>query len=151
MRRPLGTLSPMAWADDAAATLKGAGYRPGSAGQLVLQHLGSQQCCLGAKEIHEDLRRHGRTVGLASVYRMLDALSEQALVQRVDVGDGVVRYEPARRADHHHHFVCEECGKVEPFSDRSLERALEAVEERSGYSIAGHEVVVRGACADCRR
>lgn len=140
----------MAWADDAAVALKGAGYRPGAAGQLVLQHLGSQQCCLGAKEIHDDLRRDGRTVGLASVYRMLDALSEQALVQRVDVGDGVVRYEPARRADHHHHFVCEDCGKVEPFSDRSLERALEAVEERSGYSIAGHEVVIRGTCADCR-
>jgi len=140
----------MTWADDAAVTLKGAGYRPGSAGQLVLQHLGSQQCCLGAKEIHDDLRRHGRTIGLASVYRMLDALSEQALVQRVDVGDGVVRYEPARRTDHHHHFVCEACGKVEPFSDRSLERALEAVEERSGYSIACHEVVFRGSCADCR-
>jgi Fe2+ or Zn2+ uptake regulation protein len=28
--------------------------------------------------------------------------------------------------------------------------ALEAVEERSGYSVVGHEVVVRGACADCR-
>jgi Fur family transcriptional regulator, ferric uptake regulator len=140
----------MSWVDEAAETLRGAGYRPGAAGQLVLEHLASQECCLGAKEIHEDLRRDGRTVGLASVYRMLEALSEQALVQRVDVGDGVIRYEPARHSDHHHHLVCEECGKVEPFADRGLERALEAVEERSGYSIAGHEVVVRGACADCR-
>ena len=143
-------LAGMGWVDDAAASLRGAGYRPGSAGQVVLEHLAQQDCCVGAKEIHDDLRRHGRSVGLASVYRMLDALSEQALVQRVDVGDGIVRYEPARHADHHHHLVCEECGKVEPFADRSLERALEAVEERSGYSIAGHEVVVRGACADCR-
>jgi Fur family transcriptional regulator, ferric uptake regulator len=140
----------MEWVDNAAETLRGAGYRPGAAGQLVLEHLASQSCCVGAKEIHDELRRHGRGVALASVYRMLDALAEQALVQRVDVGDGIVRYEAARPADHHHHLVCEECGKVEPFADRGLERALEAVEERSGYSIAGHEVVVRGACADCR-
>src|SRR5205085_12065832 len=117
----------MGWVDEAAASLRSAGYRPGTAGRQVLEHLASQQCCLGAKEIHEDLCRRGRSVGLASVYRMLDALSEQALVQRVDVGDGVVRYEPSRRSDHHHHLVCEECGKVEPFADRGLERALEAV------------------------
>jgi len=140
----------MAWVDEAATTLRGAGYRPGAAGQLVLEHLAAQNCCVGAKEIHDDLRRHGRTVGLASVYRMLDALSEQSLVQRVDVGDGIVRYEPARRSDHHHHLVCENCGKVEPFEDHGLEQALEAVEQRSGYTVAGHEVVVRGECADCR-
>ena len=136
----------MAWVDEASTTLRGAGYRPGSAGQLVLDHLASQTCCVGAQEIHEAL---GRQVGLASVYRMLDALTEQSLVQRVDVGDGVARYEPVRR-DHHHHLVCDTCGKVEPFADRGLERALEVVEERSGYSVVGHEVVVRGACADCR-
>jgi Fur family transcriptional regulator, ferric uptake regulator len=140
----------MEWLDDAQAILKDAGYRPGSAGQLVLEHLGAQTCCLGARELHDELTRAGHRVGLASVYRMLDALAEQALVQRVDVGDGVIRYEPARHSDHHHHFVCADCGKVEPFADRRLERALEAVEERSGYTVVGHEVVVRGACADCR-
>jgi Fe2+ or Zn2+ uptake regulation protein len=39
---------------------------------------------------------------------------------------------------------------VEPFADQRLEQAIEAVEERSGYSVVGHEVVLRGACADCR-
>jgi Fur family ferric uptake transcriptional regulator len=140
----------MAWVEDARAALRDAGYRPGAAGQLVLEQVGSQTCCLGAREIHDELRRVGQPVALASVYRMLDALAEQALVQRVDVGDGVVRYEPARHSDHHHHFVCADCGKVVPFADRGLERALVAVEERSGYTVVGHEVVVRGACANCR-
>jgi len=147
--RGVDILSTMSWVEDASTTLREAGYRPGSAGQLVLDHLATQTCCVGAQEIHESLTQDGTRVGLASVYRMLDALAEQALVQRVDVGDGVVRYEPLRH-DHHHHLVCDSCGKVEPFADRGLERALEAVEERSGYSVVGHEVVVRGACADCR-
>ena len=80
---------------------------------------------------------------------MLDRLDERCLVQRIDLGDGIVRYEPSREA-HHHHLVCGECGKVEPFADQRLERAIEAVEERSGYAVAAHEVVLRGACADCR-
>jgi Fur family ferric uptake transcriptional regulator len=138
------------WVDEAREHLKRAGYRPGAAGSLVLEHLAGQSCCRGAQEIHDALRSEGHRVGLASVYRMLDALGEQALVQRVDVGDGVVRYEPARDADHHHHLVCGECGKVEPFADPQLEQAIEAVEQHSGYSVVAHEIVLRGACGDCR-
>ena len=138
------------WADDAREHLRRAGYRPGAAGSLVLDHLAAQSCCRGAQEIHEALRGAGHRVGLASVYRMLDALAEQALVQRVDVGDGVVRYEPARHADHHHHLVCDACGKVEPFADGGLERAIRAVERESGYAVVAHEIVLRGACGECR-
>jgi Fur family ferric uptake transcriptional regulator len=142
-------LCRMSWAEDAREELRRAGYRPGAAATAVLDHLASRDCCGGAQEIHETLTARGRRVGLASVYRILDALAAEGLVQRVDVGDGIVRFEPAREA-HHHHLVCGECGKVEPFADPRLERAIEAVEERSGYSVSGHEVVLRGACADCR-
>jgi Fur family ferric uptake transcriptional regulator len=138
------------WADDARKRLRQAGHRPGAAGSLVLEHLAAQSCCRGAQEVHDALRGEGHRIGLASVYRMLDALAELALVQRVDVGDGVVRYEPARHADHHHHLVCGECGKVEPFADPGLEHAIEAVEEQSGYAVVAHEIVLRGACGDCR-
>ncbi len=136
----------MTWADHATTQLREAGYRPGGAGTQVLRYLEAQTCCRGAQEIYEALDRR---IGLASVYRMLDRLDAQGLVQRIDIGDGIVRYEPARAA-HHHHLVCGECGKVEPFADQRLEQAIEAVEERSGYSVVAHEVVLRGACADCR-
>lgn len=140
----------MTWADDARDQLRRAGYRPGAAGSVVLEHLEAQSCCRGAQEIHEALTADGRRIGLASVYRMLDTLAEQGLVQRIDIGDGIVRYERARSAEHHHHLVCGECGKVEPFEDTRLERAIAAVEARSGYDVTAHEVVLRGACSDCR-
>ena len=136
----------MTWSDHATERLLEAGHRPGGAGTLVLGYLEAQSCCRGAQEIYEAL---GRQVGLASVYRMLDRLDELLLLQRIDLGDGIVRYEPSREA-HHHHLVCGECGKVEPFADERLEQAIESVEERSGYSVSAHEVVLRGACADCR-
>ena len=136
----------MDWAIDATERLRAAGYRAGAARTSVIGFLDRQTCCVGAQEIHAAL---GAKVGLASVYRVLDTLVELGLVQRVDVGDGIVRYEPLR-AEHHHHLVCDECGKVERFEDGQLERAIHAVEERSGYSVVQHDVVLRGACESCR-
>ena len=90
-------------------------------------------------------------MGVASVYRALDTLVELRLVQRVDIGDGIARFEPAREGhDHHHHLVCDDCGKVEPFTDETLERALERAAGRLGYAMEQHEVVLHGACDDCR-
>src|ERR671925_179687 len=70
--------------------------------------------------------------------------------QVIGFGDGVARFE-AIRGDHshHHHLVCDECGKVETFSDERLERALRDVESKSGYAVAAHDVVLRGACTAC--
>jgi Fur family ferric uptake transcriptional regulator len=140
----------MSWSEDVRGRLRGAGYRPGAAGMVVVEYLAAQPCCRGAQEIHEALTAAGQKIGLASVYRMVDRLAEQGLVQRIDIGDGIVRYEPAHTAEHHHHLVCDACGRVEPFADPSLEQAIEAVEERSGFSVVAHEVLLRGLCGDCR-
>ena len=72
------------------------------------------------------------------------------LVQRVDFGDGIARYEPLRAGDHHHHLVCDGCGKVDTFHDAPLERAIDAIEKQTGYHVTSHDVVLRGACSDCR-
>ncbi len=117
----------------------------------VLELLARKECCVSAQEIHDELRSGGRSVGIASVYRILDLLSEFRLVQRVDVGDGVARFEPVLAgAEHHHHVVCDDCGKVEPFTDGSLEQAIAGVSRRLGYAVAAHDVVLRGECDDCR-
>ena len=74
-----------AWTDHARKELARAGHRAGGARGEVLELLGRQSCCLSAQEIHDRLRDGGRTVGLASVYRALDALAQLGLVHRIDV------------------------------------------------------------------
>ena len=139
------------WADGALTRLRSASGRSGGARRAVVEFLDRQSCCLSAQEIHDGLKNAGVRVGIASVYRTLDGLSDLDLVQRVDLGDGVARFEPARAGgEHHHHLVCDECGKVEPFDDARLESAIERVATGRGYEIAAHEVVLRGACEDCR-
>lgn len=97
------------------------------------------------------MRAEGTRVGIASVYRALEGLDELGLAQRVDLGDGIARYERSDpRGEHHHHLVCDDCGKVEPFEDPGLEEAIERVAGGRGYEVAAHDVVLRGACSDCR-
>ena len=141
----------MTWSEHALAVLDGAGFRRGGARAAVVEVLGRQECCLTVHEILEGTRQAGRPVGVASAYRVIDLLEELGLVQRVDVGDQAARYEPALPGgDHHHHMVCDDCGKVEAWEDEGLERAVGRVAGRVGYRIAGHDVVLRGLCADCR-
>jgi Fur family ferric uptake transcriptional regulator len=145
-----GIIFSVAWLETTLGTLREAGLRSGGARTAVVEALAGETCCVSAQELHALLRADGRTVGVATVYRVLDTLADLRLVQRVDVGDGIARYEPVLDDEHHHHVVCGDCGKVEPFSDPSLERALEQASARVGYAVAGHEVVLRGECGDCR-
>jgi Fur family transcriptional regulator, ferric uptake regulator len=144
------TIATGAWADATIAALRARGHRDSGARRAVVELLGRQHCCLTAQEIFDELRAEGRRVGIASVYRVLEQLSKEGFVQRIDIGAGTSRFEPIHAGgEHHHHLVCDDCGKVEAFADDQLERTLRKVESRTGYSVAGHDVLLRGACQEC--
>lgn len=139
------------WAEHALGSVADAGHRSGGARRAVIDSLAGQPCCRSAQEIFDQLHAEGRRVGIATVYRVLELLLNLRLVQRLDVGGGVSRYEPALPGgDHHHHMVCVGCGEVRPFADESLERALEGTARGADFQIDEHDVVLRGHCPDCR-
>jgi len=138
------------WASETIEALARTGHRSGGARRAVIELLGRQDCCLSAQEIFDRLRADSRSGGILTVYRVLDLLTAKGFVQRLDVGGGTARFEPVHKnGEHHHHIVCRDCGRVDSFEDDELERALRLVEGRTGYSVAEHDVVLRGACADC--
>jgi Fur family ferric uptake transcriptional regulator len=140
------------WAQRAEATLAAAGHKRGGARRAVVELLERQQCALTAIEIEEALRGAGerRRVSRASVYRILDELERLSLVQRVQAGQAMVRYERVNEhEEHHHHLVCDECGVVMPFSDKALESAIETLSERVPLKVSEHEIVLHGSCQDC--
>jgi Fur family transcriptional regulator, ferric uptake regulator len=137
------------WAEETVDRLLAKGLRNGGARRAVIELLARQNCCLTAQEIFDELRGSGRRVGIASVYRILELLTAEGAVQRIELGSGTARYEPIVAGGHHHHLVCDSCGKVEAFEDRALEHALTKVEQRSGYAVAAHDVVLHGECGDC--
>ncbi len=137
-----------AWKTHAREELARAGHRSGGAREEVLDALAGRRCLASAQDLHDALERR---VGLASVYRALDVLTGLRLLHRVEV-DGTARYEPADpTGDHHHHAICDRCGRMSPFEDDDLESLVHRLGERLGYRVEGHEVVLRGACPDCAR
>jgi Fur family ferric uptake transcriptional regulator len=141
------------WVESAEAALRQAGHRSSAPRSAVVELIGKQDCVLTAHEIAEELRRRGREVGTATVYRTLELLEELKLVQRLDVGGGSARYEPALPGGehHHHHLVCERCGRVTPFEDPRLERAIESLAGRLDYRVGDHDVILKGNCPSCAR
>ncbi len=138
------------WIERAEATLSAAGHKRGGARRAVLELLDAQRCALTAVEIEDTLRTAERRVSRASVYRILDELEQLRLVQRVDTGQAMVRYERVCSHDeHHHHLVCDGCGLVMPFSDEALERAITSLSGRVPLTVSEHEIVLRGECRSC--
>lgn len=138
------------WTEQALQRLAEAGYRRGGARRELLTLMGEQRCALSALEIEDALAAGDRRVSRASVYRILEELEEMHLVQRVDIGAGMTRYEPVRHGrGHHHHLVCDQCGLLQPFADEGLERAIKRLSERVPLSVSEHEVILHGACQNC--
>jgi Fur family transcriptional regulator, ferric uptake regulator len=138
------------WTEHVHAALARAGLKRGGARERVIELLADQDCALSAVEIEDALRAQGRSTGRASVYRVLELLVEHGLVERVEVGDGQARFERQQPGgEHHHHLVCEHCGRLVAFDDAGLERAIDRLSERLGVRIESHDVLLRGACGRC--
>jgi Fur family transcriptional regulator, ferric uptake regulator len=134
------------WTKLATEALSKAGFRSGGGRRQVLELLGSEGCALTALEI--DRRLPG--VGRATVYRALEQLESLGLVQRVDLGGEAAGYERLDpEGHHHHHIVCERCGRVVAFEDEGLERAIVALGKRPDFQVSSHEVTLRGRCSTC--
>jgi Fur family transcriptional regulator, ferric uptake regulator len=140
------------WVERAEAALAAAGRRRGGARRAVLELLDAEACALTAVEIEDALRgARRRGVSRASVYRVLDELEGLHLVQRVETGQAMIRYEPLRGGEeHHHHLVCDECGVVMPFVDPGLEQAIARLSQTVPLRVSEHEIVLHGACRECR-
>lgn len=139
-----------AWIEHVRAVLAGAGLKRGGARERVIELLARQPCALSAVEIEDALRAAGRSPGRASIYRVVDLLAEHGLIERVEVGDGQARFERQHPSgEHHHHLVCESCGRLIAFDDPGLERAIARLSARLGMRVSGHDILLRGECERC--
>lgn len=101
-----------------------------------------------AQELHDELRRRGDTIGLTTVYRTLQSLSDAGLVDTMRTESGEVIYR--RCSDHHHHhLVCRECGYTVEVEEPAVERWAESVAASNGFVNLRHTVEIVGTCAGC--
>lgn len=110
---------------------------------------------LTAEEIYDCVRKDNPEIGLATVYRTIQLLSELGLIDKLILDDGYLRYE-IRSNDkgdighHHHHLICLECGNIDTFQDDLLETLETRIKENMGFEVVDHEVKLYGHCKQCR-
>jgi Fur family ferric uptake transcriptional regulator len=101
-----------------------------------------------AQEVHSILISRGEKVGLATVYRTLQAFAETGAID-VLRNDGEALYRACSN-DHHHHLVCTGCNKTTEISAPEVEIWTEKIAREQGYLISGHTIEVFGLCKNCR-
>ncbi len=102
-----------------------------------------------AQEIHAELRRKGEHVGLTTVYRHLQALSEQGRIDAIRDDSGETLYRQCETSVHHHHLTCRNCGRSVEVEGRAVEQWAERVAAEAGFTEVGHTVELFGLCPQC--
>lgn len=104
---------------------------------------------LTAQQVHDQLRERGDQVGLATVYRNLQTMTEDGELDAIRAEDGEMTYRRCSSA-HHHHLVCRKCGKaVEIGPEKILEDWARDIAAEHGFSETGHELELFGICSKC--
>ncbi|KAA9159822.1 transcriptional repressor [Amycolatopsis acidicola] len=101
-----------------------------------------------AQELHDELRKRGDGIGLTTVYRTLQSLSEAGEIDVLRTSSGEAIYRRCS-AHHHHHLVCRHCGRTVEVEGPAVERWAEKVASGNGFSDITHTVEIVGTCADC--
>ena len=131
-----------------AVLAEAAGLRPTPQRIAVIEALRGKERPVTAQALHRTVRRRAGGPGLATVYRTLHALAAAGLVEAFPAGEEQAYRlcEPA----HHHHLICERCGRVSTIPSCEVKGWAEEVAARRGFAVTGHRADVFGVCRACR-
>lgn len=105
---------------------------------------------LSAQALHARLRARGQNVGLATVYRTLQAMATDGDVDMMRTGEGEAVYRRCNTVHHHHHLVCRSCGRTVEVEGPAVERWADKIGAENGFTDVVHTLEIFGTCADCQ-
>ena len=106
---------------------------------------------LTADEISNKIKQnYNVSIGIATVYRAMKFFHDTKLVNQLDIGDGVVRYE-LNIAEHHDHLICTSCGIIIEFSDNLIELKQMKIAEKNNFILKEHVMTIYGVCETCQK
>lgn len=101
-----------------------------------------------AEDVFRVLLEEHADVGLATVYRVLTQFEQAGILMRGHFESGKAVYE-LDQGEHHDHFVCTVCGKVEEFYDAEIEKRQQLVAKTKGWVVNDHAMALYGQCIAC--
>ena len=105
---------------------------------------------LTAEEINAKVKsEYNVDMGIATIYRTMKFFEELNIVELLDIGDGVKRYELSI-ALHHDHLVCTSCAKIIEFTDDFIEKQQISVAKTHDFELKDHVMTIYGLCENCQ-
>ena len=138
-----------AW-EEAANTLKSKNFKTTKSRRLILEKIFKTSEHFTAEELWKDLTRENKSVSLATVYRTLQMLQKEGLIQEHHFGGSQKYYETAQNKKHHDHFCCLNCGIIQEFYDPAEEQLIKRVAKKLKFKMQTHVLVIHGLCSKCK-
>ncbi|MGB8507715.1 MAG: transcriptional repressor [Pyrinomonadaceae bacterium] len=101
-----------------------------------------------AEEVFLAVKRKVPKIGLATVYKNLEALVACGAASKLTYGDGSARYDI--RTDHHFHTRCLACGKIADLEPPQGDELMKRVKPGAGFTVKDYRVELLGYCRGCK-
>jgi len=132
-------------------TMKSLGLNNSVQREYVLKILFNSETHLSADALLFEVKKeYSVTMGIATVYRILNLLEELHIVNGISIDGNESKVYELNLVSHHDHMVCTECNKIVEFFDEELERLQENVATSNGFTLQSHNMLLYGICKDCQ-
>jgi Fur family peroxide stress response transcriptional regulator len=101
-----------------------------------------------AQRIYDEVKKIHPTVSLATVYKTLRILTEQGLIQELNLPESQARFDSY--VEPHINLVCLQCGRIQDFDDSSAREMVERVTAKAEFMRTGQRIDIYGVCKMCR-
>ena len=117
----------------------------------VIEALEASNDFRSAQQIHKDMAADGSHVGLATVYRNLQVLSDNGMVEAIRAEEGEYLYRYCEETKHHHHLICRNCNKSVSIAGEAVERFIRRKSIENGFTQVEHSFDLFGLCEECSK
>lgn len=118
--------------------------------QIILEELEKVTNHPTADEVYQMVRRRLPRISLGTVYRNLEILSQNGMIQKLELGGTLRRFDG--NVENHCHVRCERCGRVDDLHEMgSIDGLTERAQQMTDYRLLGHQLAFQGICPECAR
>lgn len=127
--------------------LKNQGFKLTGKRRAIVDILLEENRYITAKELIEKLKDVYPQISVDTVYRNLNLLKEEKIIEESEFGEGGSRFRIRCSARHHHHLVCLRCGRTQALHECPMELLAYVPKD---FQVVGHRFEIHGYCSNCR-
>lgn len=117
--------------------------------EIVLDILRKSYTHPTSEEIFSEAREIDSNISLGTVYRNLEILTEDQIIEKIPTSAGKDRYD--LKKSKHHHAICDKCGKVIDFNcNIDMKKLQKEINTQVGFTLNQDEIRITGICENCK-